>query len=209
MRLAAPEIDLEQDGEITCFLKQWNNGDPKALEALLEQVYQELKQVARGLMAGENPGRTLSPTALVNEVYIRFISTERMRVENRAQFFWFVGRLMRRILVDYARSRLAARRGSGVCDVPLDKVLNLKAAQNISPTTLLALNEAMIALKGFDERQSRIVEMRFFAGLNLSEISELTGLSEPTIKREWRTARAWLGQRLKSSKPLVASVSQT
>ena len=197
------ESDMATDGEITCFLKKWNKGDPKALEALLEQVYLELKQVARGVMSGERTDRTLSPTALVNEVYIRFINADRMRVENRSQFFWFIGRLMRRVLVDHARSRQAVRRGSGVSDISLEKVHDLAGPCGLNPATLLALDQALNALKSFDERQCRIVEMRYFAGLNLAEISELTGLSEPTIKREWRTARAWLGQRLRSEQAVM------
>lgn len=192
------EFELET-GDITCFLAQWNRGETQALHGLMDRVYLELKDMARKMFVQECGNRTLTPTALINEVFLRFVNTSRFKADNRAQFFWFAGRLMRRILVDHARLKLTHKRGLGETVLCLDQVMGVSQNTGISLTTLISLDQALVRLKQLDQRQAQIIEMRYFAGLSLAEIAELLTISPTTIKREWRMARAWLAARLKSN----------
>jgi RNA polymerase sigma factor (TIGR02999 family) len=167
----------------------WNQGDPDALEALLPLVYGELRQLAGRYMKGERSGHTLQATALVNEVYLRLIDVQRVRWQNRAHFFAMAARLMRRILVEAARARDARKRGAGTPIVSLDEALVVP----IEPgSELVALDDALTALAAVDSRKSRVVEMRFFGGLNLDETAEALQVSRDTVKRDWKMAKLWL-----------------
>jgi RNA polymerase sigma factor (TIGR02999 family) len=174
---------------LTQLLVNWNNGDPSALSQLLPLVNDELRRIARRYLRRENPGHTLQPTALVNEAYLRLIDQRQVQWQNRAHFFGLAAQLMRRILVDHARRHAYAKRGGGALQVSFDEgmaVTEAKAAE------LLAVNEALEKLIKLDARKGRIVELRFFGGLNLDETAEVLGISSPTVQREWRAAKAWL-----------------
>ncbi len=179
--------------EVTRILNAWNDGDPDALSRLMPLVIEDLRAVARKHLGREAPGHTLQPTALVNEVYLRLVGRRTVQWRNRAQFFGFFAELIRHVLVDYARSRQSARRGKGPAKVPLTEVLDLP--NSIDPE-LVALDDALQSLEQIDPRQSRIVVMRFFAGLTVDEISEVLGISPRTIKRDWQIAKLWLYQEL-------------
>jgi RNA polymerase sigma-70 factor, ECF subfamily len=174
---------------VTQLLVNWNNGDPSALDQLLPLVNDELRRLARNYLRRESPGHTLQPTALVNEAYLRLIDQRQVQWQNRAHFFGIAAQLMRRILVDHARRHAYAKRGGGALQVSFDEgmaVTEAKAAE------LLAVNEALEKLTALDARKGRIVELRFFGGLNLDETAEVLGISSPTVQREWRAAKAWL-----------------
>ncbi len=191
---------VQQDSvDTTQLLNDMNNGHPNAMQHLMDAVYQELKGMACGLFASESANLTLNPTALVHEVFLRFVNTNRFQAQNRAQFFWFAGRLMRRILVDYARMKQTEKRGAGEAILSLDLIQTTAARDGLSPATMIALDEAINDLKDLDARGAHIVEMRFFAGLNLVETGALLGLSKTTVKREWQAAKAWLAARLRAA----------
>jgi RNA polymerase sigma factor (TIGR02999 family) len=152
-------------------------------------VLADLREIAAKCLARENPGHTLQPTALVNEVYLRLVGRRTVSWRNRAQFFGFLAGMMRRILVDHARNRQTAKRGSGGLRISLDETIRLPEAED---PDMVALDEAMKSLAEVDPRQSRIVELRYFAGLTIEEIAEVEGISPTTVKREWRTAKLWL-----------------
>lgn len=174
---------------MTQLLINWNNGDPSALDQLLPLVHDELRRIARRYLRRETPGHTLQPTALVNEAYLRLINQHHVQWQNRAQFFGLAAQLMRRILVDHARRHAYAKRGGGALQVSFDEgmaVTEAKAAE------LLAVNEALEKLTKLDARKGRIIELRFFGGLNLDETAEVLHISSPTVQREWRAAKAWL-----------------
>jgi RNA polymerase sigma-70 factor (ECF subfamily) len=173
---------------ITELLRRWSNGDAAALEALLPIVYGELRRVARGCLASERTDHTLQSTALVHEAYIRLIGNS-VDWQNRAHFFAVAAQLMRRILVDHARRRRAAKRGGNPLTLTLDESVALPKAREVD---LLALDDALNSLSELDARQSRIVELRFFGGLSIENTAQVLGVSPATIKREWSTARAWL-----------------
>jgi RNA polymerase sigma factor (TIGR02999 family) len=176
--------------DVTQLLQDWSQGDPAALEKLIPLVFRDLREIAGRLFRRESDGHTLQPTALVNEVIIRLMDQRKGHWENREQFFGVAALLMRRILVDYAKGRQAAKRGSGVVKLPLDEALGVAAAQeNID---FVALDQALSGLAQIDERQSRIVEMYVFTGLKHEEIAEVLKISVTTVKREWRTAKLWL-----------------
>lgn len=183
------------DGEITRLLQRWNAGDGAAFEELMPQVLDDLRRLARSFMAREDSAHTLQPTALVNEVYLRLASRRTVQWANRAHFFTFLGNMMRCILVDHARYRRAAKRGSGQRSPPLDETLRLP---NVRDPDLVALDDAMSDLASFDPRLSRIVEMRYFAGLTTKEIAEAESVSPTTVKRAWQVARLWLLQELEA-----------
>lgn len=174
---------------VTQLLVNWNNGDQAALNQLLPLVNDELRRLARHYLRRESPGHTLQPTALVNEAYLRLIDQRQVQWQNRAHFFGIAAQLMRRILVDHARRHAYAKRGGGAIQVSFDEgmaVTEAKAAE------LLAVHEALEKLNAMDARKGRIVELRFFGGLNLDETAEVLGISSPTVQREWRAAKAWL-----------------
>ena len=174
---------------ITALLEEWGAGVPGALEDLMPLVVQELRTLARSHFRHEAQGHTLQPTALVNEVYLRLARQLRIRLENRTQFFAFASRLMRRVLVDHYRSRQTAKRGTGSPKVSLDEAIAVADPKGVD---LLALDDALTALKELDPRQSRVVELRYFGGLTIPEVAEVLDLSPATVKREWMTAKAWL-----------------
>ena len=182
--MATPSTD-----NVTRLLLDWSNGDKSALEKLIPLVYDELRRMARQYMRRERPGHTLESTALVNEAYIKLIDCSRVGWQNRAHFFAVAAQLMRRILIDHARSRNYAKRGGGVRKVSLDEAAILSEER---AADLIAIDNALTNLAAMDPRKSQIVELRFFGGLNLEETAEVMGISSPTVQREWRKAKAWL-----------------
>ncbi|HTG99199.1 MAG TPA: sigma-70 family RNA polymerase sigma factor [Vicinamibacterales bacterium] len=181
---------------VSDLLVAWRHGDEAALEQLLPIVHAELRRLARRHMARENPGHTLQPTALVNEVYLRLVDLRRMHWQNRAQFFAIAARLMRRILVDFARARHYQKRGGGVRRVSFDGAL-LPAADK--GTDIVALDDAMRALSEKDSRKGQIIELRFFGGLTVEETAKVLRVSTDTVTRDWKLAKAWLLRELKAS----------
>ncbi len=179
--------------ELTRLLQGWSRGDQESLEELLPLVYDELRRIARGQLAGERPGHTLSPTALVHEAYLRFSDKGMPRWRNRSQFFAIAATTIRRILVEHARSRGAAKRGHGMPNLPLIEVGDLRIER---PEELIALDDSLEALAGSDPRKAQVVDLRFFGGLSVDETAEAVGCSRATIIREWRMAKAWLYHQL-------------
>jgi RNA polymerase sigma-70 factor (ECF subfamily) len=175
--------------EVTQLLLAWGNGNEAALEKLMPLVYEELRRLAHQYMRRERPGHTLQTTALVNEVYFRLIDQKRMHLQNRAHFLAIAAQLMRRILVDHARSHQYAKRGGGAHKVSLDEGAIVAEEQ---AADLIALDDALLSLAAIDERKSRIVELRFFGGLSVEETAETLKTSTRTVMREWSMAKAWL-----------------
>jgi RNA polymerase sigma-70 factor (ECF subfamily) len=190
--MSRPTTRLAADG-VTGLLQAWNLGNDAALEQLIPVVHLELRRLARRQMRREREGHTLQTTALVNEVYMRLIGLGRVRWQDRAHFFALSSRLMRRILVDHARSRRYQKRGGGAIRVTLTSAMAI--AQNRG-TDLIALDDALTALAAFDERKSRVVELRFFGGLSVAEAAAALGVSPETVNRDWRMAKAWLHKEL-------------
>lgn len=182
--------------QITQMLVDWGNGDEVALEKLTPLVYDELHRLARRYMGRERPGHTLQTSALVNEAYIRLIDWKNIQWQNRAHFFAVSAQLMRRILVDFARSRNYAKRGGAARDVSLDEAMVVSREKGAD---LVALDDALDSLARLNERQSRVVELRFFGGLELDEIAEVIKVSVGTVRRDWSLARAWLHRELSRS----------
>jgi RNA polymerase sigma factor (TIGR02999 family) len=179
--------------EITKLLVAWSTGDQSALTQLAPLVYDELHRLAHHYMRGERRGHTLQTTALVNEAYVRLIDWKNVRWQNRAHFFAVSAQLMRRILVDFARAHNYEKRGGGARPVELDEAAKFADDQT---TNMVALDEALKALAKLDERQSKIVELRFFGGLKNNEVAEVLKVSEATVRRDWSLARAWLHREL-------------
>lgn len=182
--------------DITGLLHLWSQGDPSALERLTPLIYAECRRIAARQLRREHREHTLDPTELVHELYLRLVDQTRASWENRAQFFGVAARLMRRILVDYARARHAAKRGgSGI-------FVSLGAAADVSDdpqaADVVAIDEALDRLAAQDPEQVRIIELRFFAGLTVEETAHVVGRSPRTVKREWRVAKAWLYRELRS-----------
>jgi RNA polymerase sigma factor (TIGR02999 family) len=180
--------------EVTALLRDWSGGDRAALERLMPLVYVELRKLAASYLSVERKDHTLQPTALVHEAYLRMVDQRSVDWQNRAHFFGIAAQMMRRILVDHARRRQAAKR-----DAP---ALRLEAASGVEDASsrdpeLLALDAALGGLESLDPRQARIVELRFFGGLTVEETAEVAGISPATVKREWRTARAWLAREVR------------
>jgi len=174
--------------QITQLLRLWREGERAALDELIPLVYDELRRMAHRYMRRERPDHTWQTSALVHEAYLRLVDQREAPSQGRGQFFALSARLMRRILVDHARSKAYAKRGAHAPQVSLDE--NLPASGK--PTNVIALDDALKDLEGLDPRKSRIVEMRFFGGLSLEETAEALELSVPTVEREWRAAKAWL-----------------
>jgi RNA polymerase sigma factor (TIGR02999 family) len=179
--------------QITELLVAWGDGDQAALEALAPLVYEELRRLAHHYMGGERSGHILQTSALVNEAYVRLIDWKNVRWQNRAHFFGVSAQLMRRILVDYARSRGYQKRGGGIDALALDEAAPVSKERGAD---LVALDEALIALAELDPRQSSVVELRFFGGLSNEEAAEVLGVSTATVRRDWGFARAWLYREL-------------
>ena len=172
--------------------RSWSSGNQAALEALTPMVHQELHRLAARYMAGERPGHILQPTALVNEAYMRLMGQQRVTWLNRAQFFGVAAQIMRRILIDHARERDAAKRPGGV-RVTLDE--GMRTVPPIDCEVLM-LDDALQELAGMDERQAHIVELKYFGGLSEEEVAAVLSLSRTTVTREWQSARAWLYRRM-------------
>jgi RNA polymerase sigma factor (TIGR02999 family) len=179
----------EPPSQVTKLLRGWRGGDRKALDALLPLVYGELRRLAHRHLRNERPDHTLQSTALVHEVYFRLVGQDLPEWEGRAHFFAIAAQLMRQILVDYARRHRASKRGSGVCMLTLDDAVALPRRKDVD---VIALDDALNTLAEIDPRQSRVVELRFFAGLSLEETSEVMGIATATVQRDWTAARAWL-----------------
>jgi len=175
--------------DLTGLLRAWRAGDEDALGKLTPLVYSELHRAARNYMAGERSGHTLQATALINEVYLRLGAFQHIDWQNRAQFFGICAQLMRRILVDFARSHRSQKRGKGAAPLPLDETLIEPGQQD---TDLIALDEALTKLAIHDNRKCRVVELRFFGGLSAKEAAFLLQVSVDTVMRDWRLAKAWL-----------------
>jgi RNA polymerase sigma-70 factor, ECF subfamily len=168
-------------------------GDEQALQKLTPLVYEQLHRVAQRYMAGERSDHTLQTTALVNEVYLRLVDCGQVEWQDRAHFFAVSAQLMRRILIDFARSRGYQKRGAGIAHVSLDEAPSVCHEPDAN---LLALDDALKELAAVDERESKVVELRFFGGLSIEETAEVLGVSTKTVLREWRLARAWLLRKL-------------
>ena len=175
--------------EVTGLLLDWSNGDRAAYDKLVPLVYDELHRLAHHYMNRERPGHTLQTTALVDEAYLRLIDQKHVRWQNRAHFFAISAELMRRILVDYARSRARAKRGGGAQMVSLDEAVVISKERS---TDLVALDEALNRLAGIDPRKSRVVELRFFGGLDVKETAEVLQVHPNTVIKDWNLAKAWL-----------------
>lgn len=180
--------------EITRLLADWSNGDRQALEKLTPLVYDELRRLAARYLRQERHGHTLQSTALVHEAYLKLVGQNNVRWQNRAHFFGIAAQMIRRILVDYARARKAEKRGSGAEKLSLDEAIALPGGPDLD---LVALDEALEGLARIDARQSRLVELRFFAGLTLEETAEVLQMSLATAKRDWVSAKAWLSREIR------------
>jgi RNA polymerase sigma-70 factor (ECF subfamily) len=190
--MRAPRSD-----EITGLLRAWSAGDEEALEKLTPLIYQELHRAARRYMGGERSGHTLQTTALINEVYLRLIDAKQIDWQNRAHFFAVCAQWMRRILTDFARSRRYQKRGGGAPHIPLDEALVVGSQAD---SGLVELDDALKKLALVDERKSRVVELRFFGGLEVKETAEVLNVSSETVMRDWRLAKVWLVRELSGGK---------
>lgn len=175
--------------ELTQLLVEWGNGDQSALNKLIPLVYDELRRMAHHYMARESPGHTLQTSALVNDAYLRLTDQKRTSWQNRAQFFGIAAQLMRRILVDHARSHAYAKRGGGTIQVPLNEA-SVVGSQRAAE--ILALDEALNQLASIDARKCQIVELRYFGGFTVEETATLLEVSDVTVMRDWSLAKAWL-----------------
>ena len=182
-------------GQVTHLLRAWSDGDQQALEQLLPLVDAELRRLARACMYRERRDHTLQPTALIHEAFIRLAGAQNIRWQDRAHFFGICARLMRRVLVDYARARGFQKRGARAEKVPLHEV-SIPVPE--LPVDIVALDLALDALAMKDERKSRVVELRFFAGLSTEETAEVLRVSPDTVKRDWRMAKLWLLRQLEA-----------
>jgi RNA polymerase sigma-70 factor (ECF subfamily) len=183
---------------VTALLLQWGKGDEAALDRLIPLVHQELHRIARRCMVGEGSGHTLQATALLNEAYLRLVDGKAVTWTDRAHFFAVSARIMRRILVDHARARRTLKRGGAEARVTLDEAL---VVSKELPHDFVALDDALQALAAFDERKSRVIELRFFAGLSVEETAAVLEVSPDTVMRDWRLAKAWLQGEMRRARP--------
>jgi RNA polymerase sigma-70 factor, ECF subfamily len=181
-------------GEVSALLAEMRSGRKDALGRLLPLVYKELRRLAGRCMRDERPVHTLQPTALVHEAYLRLAGQDRANWQNRAQFMGIAGQLMRRLLVDHSRKRHAGKRGGAL--VTMDESIRDPCCRVAQPEEILAVNEALDRLASLDPQQSRVVELRYFAGLSAEETAEAMGISQRTVEREWALAKAWLRTQL-------------
>ena len=181
--------------DVTELLAAWGNGDQAAGDRLIPLVYQELHRLAHHYMKRESPHHTLQTSALVNEAFVRLVDQKNVKWQNRAHFFGIAAQMMRRILVDHARSRHYAKRGGRAQQISFDEALVISDERTAE---VVAVDEALQRLEEFDARKSKIVEMRFFAGLSIQETAEVLGVSPGTIMRDWTLAKAWLRREISS-----------
>lgn len=179
---------LEPSPDVTALLLDWRGGNDAALNSLVPLVHRELRRIARGCLAGERPGHTLQATALVSEAYIRLVDTRKIDWQNRAHFLAMAARVMRRVLVDYARAKGYRKRGGGAVRVTFDEL----QLGHEPDRALLRLDDALAALADVDERKSRVVELRFFGGLSVEDTATVLKVSPETVMRDWKLAKAWL-----------------
>jgi RNA polymerase sigma factor (TIGR02999 family) len=184
---------MAPEPNITQLLVAWGNGDRAAFERLAAAVHDELHRLATRYMAGERPGHVLQPTALVNETYLRLVDWHRVEWQNRAQFFGIAAQMMRRILVDVARTKNRSKRGGREIHVSLSDAPDVPVGRSAD---LIALDDALRALEALNERHARVVELRFFGGLSDAEVGHVLDVSAATVRRDWRIARAWLYRQL-------------
>jgi RNA polymerase sigma-70 factor, ECF subfamily len=177
-------------GEISEMLKAWSDGDREIADEFMPLVYEELRRQARRFLRKERLNHTLQTTGLVHEAYLRLVDQRDVSWQNRAHFFGIAAEMMRRILVNYALHANREKRGGGVQTIALDD--RLQIADAVKDVDLIALDEALTRLTGLDERQARVVELKYFGGLSVEETSEVLGISPATVKREWTMAKAWL-----------------
>jgi RNA polymerase sigma-70 factor (ECF subfamily) len=191
-------LPTQSPGAVTQLLRAWSDGEDGALERLTPLVEAELRRLARGYMGRERHGHTLQPTALVNEAFLRLTDARRVRWQDRAHFLGISARLMRRVLVDHARSRGYRKRGGDAQRVTLNEGL---VASSEPTLDVVALDRALEALAAVDVRKSRVIELRFFGGLSVEETAEVLHVSPDTIKRDWRLAKLWLLRELEGEEP--------
>jgi RNA polymerase sigma-70 factor, ECF subfamily len=186
--------------EITAMLRAWGEGDHEALTALVPRVYDELHRQAHRYLRGERANHTLQTSALINEAYLRLAGQRDVEWQNRTHFFGIAASIMRRVLVDYARTQQRVKRGGNEPNLPLDMALSIVAEATNEQTRidLILLNDALDKLAEIDERQARIVELRYFSGLTVEETAEVLDISEMTVKRDWNVAKAWLRREISS-----------
>ena len=187
-----------QCSETTQLLRAWAHGDREALDRLTPRVYEELRRIARRFMANERDGRTVQTTALVHEAYLKLINVDNVGWQHRAHFFAISAQIMRRILLDKARRRVAAKRGGAMPRANLDEIPDLGTGRS---RELIALDDALKALTAVDPRKARVIELRFFGGLTVEETAEVLNVSSDTVLRDWRLARAWLLAEMREGEP--------
>jgi RNA polymerase sigma factor (TIGR02999 family) len=180
--------------QISVLLEAWGNGDEEAINDLMTLTYPEVRRIARSHLSRRPAGHSLESAALANEVYLKLVRADRLRCENRSHFLALCSQMIRRILVDHVRNRGYAKRGGEFVRVPLDDEV---AADKPVQLGVLALDSALESLAKFDPRKSRVVELRYFGGLNIEEIAEVLKISRETCKRDWKVAKAWLRRELK------------
>ena len=178
---------------VTPLLAAWSKGDQAARDQLMSVVYDELHRLARRHMRRESAGHTLQTSALLNEAFLRLVDQKNVQWRNRAHFYGIAAQMMRRVLVDYARSRRCAKRGAGAPAITLDEGLIVSAERSAE---VVALHEALVELAKFDPRQGKVVELRFFGGLGIQETAKVLDVSEGTVMRDWTLAKAWLRRKL-------------
>lgn len=191
-------MDSPARNDVTELLVAWSSGNQAARDQLMTVVYDELHRLAQRYMRRESPGHTLQTSALLNEAFLRLVDQKNVRWQNRAQFYGIAAQMMRRILVDYARSRNYAKRGGGARALSLDEALILSDARN---DQVVNLHEALERLTEVDSRKSQMVELRFFGGLSVEETAEVLGVSPGTVMRDWTLAKAWLHREMSSTAP--------
>jgi RNA polymerase sigma factor (TIGR02999 family) len=182
-------VEKNQPPDVTTILLAWNSGDQEALDRLMPLIYKELRRMARRYMRSESPDHTLQATALVHDVYVQLVDQKRVNWKNRAHFFGAAAQIIRRLLVDHARSRHRLKRGGGAFKVEWKEELSASQPQEMD---LLVLHDALNRLATIDPQQSRIIELRYFGGLSIEETAEALSISPATVKRDWAFARAWL-----------------
>ena len=194
MKLLYPHQEVPKDAEnITDLLVSYGRGDKESLDKLMPVVYDELRRQAARYLRREQPGHTLQTTALIHEAYVRMVDQRNVQWQNRAHFFGIAAQMMRRILVDHARTKKRAKRGGSDIRVSLDDATVAVKGQDLD---VVAVDEALTRLEKFDKQQSRVVELRFFSGLTVEETAEVMGISPATVKRDWSMAKAWLHREL-------------
>lgn len=184
----------DKSKEITEMLREWSGGKQEALDAILPLIYDELHRQAANFLRKERPGHTLQTTALIHETYVKLINQREVNWQNRAHFFGIAAQAMRRILVDYAKARHREKRGGAEENLPFEETLIAVTGER--SIDLVNLDEALMRLAKLDERQAKIVELRYFGGLSIEETADALNISSATVKTDWRTARAWLYQQI-------------